>query len=73
MAIELYDPDRDCEPAEAGWRAPPRCYTRPPRPEAIVASRPDAGGNANVLAFGVALTAIWCVGAFLILQNGWSF
>jgi hypothetical protein len=38
-----------------------------------VASRPDAGGNANVLAFGVALTAIWCVGAFLILQNGWSF
>jgi hypothetical protein len=38
-----------------------------------VASRPEAGGNVNVLAFGVALTAIWCVGAFLILQNGWSF
>ncbi len=40
MAIDLYDPDRRCEPGEAGWRAPPRCYTRPAMP-VIVASRSE--------------------------------
>jgi hypothetical protein len=73
MAIDLYDPDRRCEPGEAGWRAPPRCYTRPAMPEAIVASRSDADGNTHLFAFGVMLVAFWCVAAFLILQNGWSF
>ena len=72
MAIELYDPDRDCEPGEAGRRAP-RCYTRPARAAVIAASCLDADGNGQLLAFGIALTAIWCVAAFLIVQNGRSF
>jgi hypothetical protein len=42
-------------------------------PEAIVASRSDADGNTHLFAFGVMLVAFWCVAAFLILQNGWSF
>jgi len=72
MASELYDPDRDCEPGGAGWRDP-RCYTRPARAEVIAASRLHADGNGELLAIGIALTAIWCVAAFLIFQNGWSF
>ena len=72
MAIDLYDPDRRCEPRDAGGRAPPRCYTRPAIPEAIGA-RSDADGNTHLFAFGVLLVVIWCIGAFLTLQNGWSF
>ena len=73
MAIDLSDPDRRCEPGDAGWRAPPQRYTRPAMPEAIGASRGEADGNTHLFAFGVMLIVIWCIGAFLILQNGWSF
>ena len=72
MATGLYDPDRDCEPDEAGWRAP-RGHARRARAEVIAASCLDADGNGQLLAFGVALTTIWCVAAFRIVQNGWSF
>ena len=64
MATDLYDPDRNCGPGQAGWRAPPRCYARPAMPEAIVASRSDADGNTHLFAFGVMLVGFWCVAAF---------
>jgi hypothetical protein len=73
MAIDLSDPERRYEPGEAGGRAPPRCYARPAMPEAIAASRGDSDRNTHLFAFGIVLIVIWCVGAFLILQNGWSF
>jgi hypothetical protein len=74
MAIDAYHPDQRCEPGEAGRRAPPRCYTRPARRDATRASRSDdPDGNAHVLAFGIMLIVMWCISAFLILQNGWSF
>ena len=45
MAIDLSDPDRRCEPGDAGWRAPPQRYTRPAMPEAIGVSRGEADGK----------------------------
>jgi hypothetical protein len=73
MPIDPNVPDRGYEPYEAGWRAPPRCYRRPAATGVMTASRLDADGNAHPLALGFALTAIWCVAALLILQNGWGF
>jgi hypothetical protein len=73
MPIDPCAADRGYESDEAGWRAPPRCYTRPVQSEAAVRrSDSEAESSAGVFVLGILRSLISCIAVLLMVQSGWS-